>query len=256
MTGYKDPPKFDGVNFTQWRREVELWGSITKLDKKQQGIAVALTLKDTARSVATALGQAVLNSDDGLKAVLDEMNKLFGKNNIDCQYQALNELEVYARESGVTIMEYIAQFEIKFRLTVDLIGAEPYSDYMKAYKLIQNARLDDNNAKIVRSSLQEWKYDDAVTALKKIFGGECSIAAESKDSSLGSVSIKTEPAEVFYSSYYSVRRGHRGRGSRSTRGGRYVDDYGESSGCWHCGSAEHFRNQCAEYQQLDRSGRQ
>ena len=71
ITGFKEPPRFDGINFAQWRREVELWSGLTKLEKKQQGVAVALSLKDTARSVATALGEATLATDEGLKAVLD-----------------------------------------------------------------------------------------------------------------------------------------------------------------------------------------
>ena len=52
MPGYKDPPKFDGVNFTQWEKEVKLWSKVSKVEKKNQAIAVALSLNDTARSVA------------------------------------------------------------------------------------------------------------------------------------------------------------------------------------------------------------
>ena len=244
--GYKDPPTFDGVNFAQWRREVELWSGITKLDKKHQGVAVALSLTDTARSVATALGEEKLAADDGLKEVLNALDALFGKNNIDCQYQALKDLEKAERLEGQSILDYLAEFEIKYRLAVDLIGGEPYSDYMKAYKLIENAKLDHHSAKIVRGSISEWKFSVAVSAMKKIFGGENFISQASGESSLTGVKIKTEP--VYYSGYpgyrsRGMRGGRAGRG-RYRSGGRGFDARGGKSGCWQCSSLDHFKSEC------------
>ena len=146
--------------------------------------------------------------------MLDTLDKLFGKNNIDCQYLALKDLEKAERVDGQSIMEYLTTFEMKYILAMDLVGLEPYSDYMKAYKLIENVRLDDNSAKIVRGSIVKWEFNEAFTALKKIFGGDQSIS--SGESSLTGIKIKSEPQDVYYSSQY-----HKGQGRGSYSRGSY-----------------------------------
>ena len=136
--------------------------------------------------------------------------------------------------------------------------------FIKIDKFIENARLDDNSAKIVRGSIVKWEFNEAVTALKKIFGGDQSIS--SGESSLTGIKIKSEPQDVYYSSQYhkgqgrgsysrgSYSRGSNNRGSNdrgsygrggyhnnSSRGGRYENN---NSGCWICQSKDHFKRDC------------
>ena len=201
-----------------------------------------------------ALGEEALNQDDGLTTVLAELKKLFAKDNIDSQYKALCDLEGFVRKSDVTMMEYISEFEIKCRLAVDIIGTEPYADYMKAYRLIKNANLDETDARIVRSSLDDWKYDNAVNVLKKIFGSEGQARrSSSNDNAFGdSVTIKQEPTyfnegegdSTYFNGYRRFGGGSRGghRGSRYSRGGRWSD----RKSCWICGSPNHFKDKCPD----------
>ena len=248
VRGYQQVPVFNG-NFAQFEREVKLWSSVSLLKKPEQGVALALSLTGTARIKATTIPEDELKAENGLDRVLREIKSLFEKDSVDAKYKVLKELEDFVRSDDQSIMQYIIMFELKLRTAEDIAGGNPYSDAMKAYRLICGARLSETDERIIRSSCNEYKYEEAVQALKeavqalkRTFGNASYSGSEISSGLIGdsmaSMTIKEEP--TFYG-----------------QGGRY---YNKKSGtpnwkrrCWICNSEDHLRDKCPKYSETIRS---
>ena len=187
-SSYRSPPKFDG-NFTQFEKEVSLWKDCCGIKAEEQGGILALSLTGTPRTLATNIPHANIVCAQGLNNVMEELKKLYATDSIDNKFKVLTELETYCR-SDESVMDYIAEFERKFTAATDFLGAEAYADFMKAFKLIRGANLSDTDSRIVRGSLVDWQYLEAVKALKKIFGSSSSPSSMSSSPDL--VKVKTE----------------------------------------------------------------
>lgn len=247
---YKNVPTFEG-NYAQFEREVKLWSRVTTVKKAEQGSALALSLVGTARQVATNMTDDLIAAENGLDNVLAEIKKLYEKDTMDSYHKELLELEEFRRTKNQDIVEYIVEFEMRFNKARDTLGAEPYSDEMKGFKLITNANLDSTSERIVRVGSSDWKFANAVSTLRKAFGsgsdGSCANSVNTVEPS-----IKLEP--TFYN-YQNQRGGgyryNSGRGGGSGQGKKYWNKYNSNrntnySGCWNCGSKEHKRHECKE----------
>ena len=73
MTTYKHPPTFE------WKLEVELSQMFTEMDKARQGIAQALSLEGKSREIAISIDKSLLTTEDGVKNVLVDLDKLLEK---------------------------------------------------------------------------------------------------------------------------------------------------------------------------------
>ena len=79
MTTYKHSFSFEEKDYSQWKLEVELWQKFTEMDKARQGIALALSLEGKAREIVISIDRSLLTTEDGVKNVLAELDKLFEK---------------------------------------------------------------------------------------------------------------------------------------------------------------------------------
>ena len=240
VKGYQQVPAFNG-NFAQFEREVKLWCSVSLLKTPEQGVALALSLSGTARIKATTIPEDELKAENGLERVLREIKSLFEKDSVDAKYKVLKELEEFVRPDDQSIMQYIIMFELKLRTAEDVSGGNPYSDAMQAYKLICGARLSETDERIVRSSCKEYKYEEAVQALKRIFGNASYSGSEISGGAIGDsmtrMTIKEEP--TFY--------GQGGKYNNKNSGTPYWKRKSFSKRCWICNSEDHLRDKCPQY---------
>ena len=54
-----------------------MWSSFTTLDKDKQGAAVLLKLEGAAKEASLELDVSVINSNDGLKSIIQQLDKLY-----------------------------------------------------------------------------------------------------------------------------------------------------------------------------------
>ncbi|KAI4883225.1 hypothetical protein NFI96_020267, partial [Prochilodus magdalenae] len=110
---YKVPPPFDEnkSDYESWKNEIKIWKLVTELDQKKQALAVALSLTGRARTIALEISADDLNKDNGLTTLLQKLDTVYLKEEKDRQYDAYTEFDNIKRESNVTMMDYIVEFE-------------------------------------------------------------------------------------------------------------------------------------------------
>ena len=98
---YKIPPDVAGKSYETWKREVLLWQDLTDLPKRKQAGAFGLSLPGKYRKVATNVDRNTFHCDDGVKNLLDNMDKHFKKEMLDEAYDSYLEFSNYRRNDCV-----------------------------------------------------------------------------------------------------------------------------------------------------------
>ncbi|KAK9537927.1 hypothetical protein VZT92_005501 [Zoarces viviparus] len=112
---YKVPPPFDEKkSYESWKNEVEIWRLVTDLEKKKQALAVALSLTGRAGDSALEIAAVDLNDDEGMNVLLTKLDAVFLKEETDRQYEAYTEFDRITRENGVSMVDYIVEFERRY----------------------------------------------------------------------------------------------------------------------------------------------
>ncbi|KAK4318184.1 hypothetical protein Pmani_010794 [Petrolisthes manimaculis] len=74
----KWPPKLSNeAAYELWRKDIEIWCKLSDLSKKQQALAIHLSLDGRARISTSELEVDALESDDGVKTILEKLDGLF-----------------------------------------------------------------------------------------------------------------------------------------------------------------------------------
>ena len=203
---YKNPPNLtDNIEYELWKKEVSLWKTCCKLEKKEQGPALVLSLQGKAREAALELEVDEMNADDGIDKVVAKLDGLYLKDENQRKYVSLKTYEQYTRDKNQSIDSYINGFERLYNKVKSYGIVLP--DFAIAYRFLENANLEQSKMDLVRSNLSEMTYSTVKTQMRKL-----------EDVALGSGScfdtpgVKSEPDDVLYAS-------SRGRGSQRGRGG-------------------------------------
>ena len=269
-------PPILGENFERYKQELEAWKLITDVEKKKQGIAIALTLPDDHPSgirgkVFEEIKLTELEKDTGLDCLIKFMSKYLGKDDITDQYQKFAEFEDY-RKTTESIPEYISNFHQRYIRLEKLNMTLPKA--VLAFKLLKSASLTKEERMLVLTGMdfeeKEKLYDQAKSSLKK-FMGDSSVKSEK--------AIKLDPTflaeneEALLAAGYERKRGRwRNNNGRSWNNNderqsqnyendarRVQDDYrngnrkmnpngrdGKPLCCRACGSYRHFLAECPD----------
>jgi hypothetical protein len=75
-----------------------------------------LSLEGKSREVVLGISARTLNSEDGMKILLEALDEVFQKAAIDCAYEAYSEFEKFNRScvENMSMSEYIITFEQKY----------------------------------------------------------------------------------------------------------------------------------------------
>ena len=272
---FKNPPSLtNSTQYEKWVKEVKLWTICCKLEKKEQGPAIALSLSGTARDAVLEMDIEVLNSDEGVTKLVEKLDGLFLKDENQRIYVALKFFEKYQRPLSLSIDEYINYFD----LLHNKIKAHNINlpDAVIAYRLLESANLDSAKSELVRSTISTLSYKDMKAQLRKLEDLAIKKAECSSD-----LAIKEETEDTFYNNsrggcsrgqwHRGYKGGYRGgyRGSavgndnkadknnddfksyyRGPRRGQVFGKGGNRGGrrgaCYVCQSVYHWANECPD----------
>ena len=216
MSSYKNPPKLnEDMQYEAWVKEVNLWSLCCKLEKEEQGPALALSLSGHARQAAMDIDTNLMKSADGLQAVINKLDGLYLKDVNQRIYVALKTFERFRRTDEVSMDDYLNQFDLRYNKLKAHGIILP--DIVLGYRMLESANLSQSRNELVRISAGCMSYDEIKKQLRKLED----IAASSE----GYEQIKTEDNEVMFqydhhpNQYGNGNRARGGRVSRGTRGG-------------------------------------
>jgi len=240
VTNYRLPPGLDEKkSFEKWKNEVEIWSRVTDLVKKKQALAVALSLTGRARDTALEIPADDLDKDDGMTILIRELDKVFLREEKDRAYEAYSEFDQISREDGVSMVDYIVDFEQKYNRIKKFDMVLP--DAVLAFKLLDTAGLDIKDKQLALTACGKHTFVDMKSGLKRIFG-------EKTEKKAGAITVKQDAA--FYTDQRREQqrreqpRAQSGQARGPFAGTNPLDKFGRRTKCGICQSTFHWVKDC------------
>ena len=232
---YKIPPFFDEKkSYESWKNEVEIWKLVTELDAKKQALALALSLTGRARNTALEVAAVDLNKENGLATLLHKLDTMFLKEEKDRQYDAYTEFDNIKRESKVSMLDYIIEFDRNYNKMSKLKMKLP--DAVLAFKLLDTAGLSVKDKQLALTACSDLTFSDMKSALKRIFGD---------NSPPEGASESNDPDCAYYTRFAGKRDAQSSFKNQSTvPGSNPFDKFGRRSHCAVCQSTYHWAKDC------------
>ena len=138
---FKNPPMFDQKTMTyeSWKNEVEVWRLVTELKPEKQALAVALSLTGNVRETAMELPAENLADKDGMKKLIEHLDKVFLRDDRDKAYEAYKNFDSFRKSESKSMSEYIIEFDKLYNKAKKYEMALP--EAVLAFKLLDNAGL-------------------------------------------------------------------------------------------------------------------
>ena len=113
--GAKKVPVFDSKSedYETWKKDIQIWSRLTDIEKKKQALAVHLSLSGRARQATSELKIDQLESDNGLKTLLEKLDRIFMQDeNWKC-FNAYLDFENLRKSSDQSVDEFLSEFDLK-----------------------------------------------------------------------------------------------------------------------------------------------
>lgn len=241
-----NPPSYNPKikSYELYKQELLAWKEITELDKKKQGVAIALSLPENDESrirekVFDQVKLEDLKSETGLTILIEFLDKHLAKDDLADSLEKFEDFEDFRRSDGQSVNEYISIFDAKYRKIEKKNMKLPPE--ILAFKLLRRSLISKEEKMIVLTGMnfenKETLYEEAKKSLKKFKGEACE-----GNSTSTPVSIKLEPAflaeneEALMAAGYTRMKGNKfyQRGGKSDlmrgRGFQSRGSYGNQHG--------------------------
>lgn len=219
-----NPPLYNPKikSYELFKQELLAWKEVTELDKKKQGVAIALSLPENDESqirekVFDQLNLEDLKKETGLKTLIEFLDKHLAKDDLADSLEKFEDFEDFKRSDGQSVNEYISIFDAKYRKIEKKNMKLPPE--ILAFKLLKRSQISKEERMIVLTGMnfenKETLYEEAKKSLKKFKGETCE-----GHSSSTPMSIKLEPAFLAENEEALMAAGYaRMRNNKFYRGG-------------------------------------
>ena len=214
----KSPPGFNRSTdeYDKWKKKFDVWQLITEVPKARQGGLLILKLDDTTQDeVLEQIQMDEIAADDGIKKVIDILDKLFKKDASITAFELYENFVTYTRPQNCSISEYCHEFHRRHQ-KVKAIGAvlpEP----VLAYHLLKSSNISEQGMRLVKTTISKMTYDEMSAQLKKAFSSGLHSSSQ--------INVKTEEEEFPENeTLYGATARNFGRKDLPTSRGRYKHD--------------------------------
>ena len=254
----KAPPAFNpdcaGSSYEDWKLDISLWEEFTTLPKTKHGTAFLLVLKEgKVKDVVRSLGKEAITADDGLKVIIEQLDKIYEEDSALMSYRVYRKFVTYIRPEDMNLQDYMSEFE---KLVADLRKIKlTLPEVVLAYSILNSANLPQDKVELALNTVKSMTYKDMCITIGKMF----SVQTNVDNAGLGGSQMKIKTEECNYTQNFDRgkfrgnqsrgnRGGYRGNLSRGNRGGYHPYNKGNTgkfySGCFICGDKQHFARDC------------
>ena len=169
------PPNFDEKAFSwkEYKKEIEVWASLTNLPKKKQGPALWMSLSGKAKEVVQDMDLDEIKADDGLRKMLGKLDAVFKIDDNQAAYLAYRSFETFVRPVDMKMQEFVIKFESlnnkikKHDMTLP--------DGVLAYRFLHSANLKEDEMKLCRATITDFTYNDMKQKVLSLHGDRVNI---------------------------------------------------------------------------------
>ena len=225
IKNYKAPPAFDeGNDYADFKMDIELWMKFTNLEKKKQGTAFLLELKEgKVKNAVRSLGIEVISQEDGLENIINHLDKIYEEDSAQLSYRIYCKFEKYVRPEDMHLQSYISEFE---KMVADLRKQKIIlPEAVLAYRFLNSANLSPEKVDLALATVKELTYDEMSMTVGKIFSVQTNVSALDEVSSSSGAPVKVETQECNFAAHHSRRNHSRGYNRSSKRPMRYQRGY-------------------------------
>ena len=204
------PPGFDDTKYSwkEYKKEVDVWATLTNLNNSKQGPALWMALKGKAKQAVQDMEIDKIKAEDGLEKMIARLDAVFKTYDNQAAYMAYRDFETFVRPVDMNIQDFIIKFE---SLNTQIKKHDMVlPDGVLAYRFLHSVNLKDEEMKLCRATIAEFKYKYMQQKVLSLYGDKVKDIAPV-------ASVKEEA--VFYGNHggYHERGGY--RGVRGVRGG-------------------------------------
>ena len=165
----KKIPTFDSQtdDYDVWKKDIDIWTRLTDLDKKKQALAVHLSLNGRARQATSELEVEKLECDDGIKNLIERLDRVFLQDkNWKC-FNAYLEFENLRKSDDQTVDEFLSDFDLKHYKLKECGVTLP--DAVVACRLVKSCNLNEVHFQLALSTVSQMTFESMRNTLKKLF---------------------------------------------------------------------------------------
>ena len=151
-----NPPRLKTEKYKAWRRDVMVWEDLTNLKHEKKGLALFLSLPEEAKdqirelvsheklkeTTTTGTGPTAVTSSKGFKTVLEELDKLYAKDEVVSLYEKFEKYKSCKRKKGQTVSEFLKEFDLVC-MQMDTNEEMKIPDAFKAIELLHKSNLPE-----------------------------------------------------------------------------------------------------------------
>ena len=247
-----EPPSFvsDRKSYDAYKRELTVWALATSVEKKKQALIIALSLPDTHDSnikekVFAEIEIEDLNSDDGMKNLIEFLDKRFLKDSFVVAYEKYQTWSSLTRKIDQKVEDFISDYESVCK-EAENHGIKDF-EVIKAFKLLDASNLEPIERQLVFTGIdfdsaktKKDLFDQMKSAIKK-FKGEQSRIIQGGSERIDAAFL-SQNEEVLAAHGYKKFKGK--GGSSQSKKKNPSNLHGEPYVCFNCGSIYHFIGKC------------
>ena len=174
----KAPPDFNpdcaGSSYEDWKLDISLWEEFTTLPKNKHGTAFLLVLKEgKVKDVVRSLGKEAITADDGLKVIIEQLDKIYEEDSALMSYRVYRKFVTYIRPEDMNLQDYMSEFE---KLVADLRKIKlNFPEVVLAYSILNSANLPQDKVELALNTVKSMTYKNMCITIGKMFSVQTNV---------------------------------------------------------------------------------